>query len=68
MVAGSVLVSIPGVGGFILRNNLEVDITQRFCPEAGFPLRYRFITEKLFRDLLGPNGYITGKREGAENS
>jgi hypothetical protein len=53
----------PGV--FILRNNREADITQGFCPEADFPLCCRFISEDLFRDLLNPNGYISGKSEGA---
>jgi hypothetical protein len=53
---GRVLGSIPGVSVFILRNNHEVDVTQRFFPEAGFPLCCRFIKEELFRDLLSPNG------------
>jgi hypothetical protein len=53
-----VLGSIPGVGVFILRNNRKVDITQGFCPEAGFPLCCRFIREEKVRDLLSPNGYI----------
>jgi hypothetical protein len=51
--------SSPRVGGFLL-NNREVDITQGFCPEADFPPCCRFISEELFRDLLSPNGYISG--------
>jgi hypothetical protein len=47
-------------GVFILRNNREVDITQGFCPETGFPLCCRVISEEKFRDLLSPNGYISG--------
>jgi hypothetical protein len=57
---GSVLGSAPGVGGYILQNSREVDITQGFCPEAGSPLCCRFISEEKFRDLLSPNGYISG--------
>jgi hypothetical protein len=53
---GDVLGSSPGVGGFILRNNHEVDITQGFCPESGFPLCCRLTNKELFRDLLNPNG------------
>jgi hypothetical protein len=49
-----------GVGGFIVWNNHEVGITSGFCPEVGFPLCCRFISEELFRDLLSPNGYISG--------
>jgi hypothetical protein len=59
--------SVPGVGVFILWNNREVDITQGFCPEAGFSLCCRFISEEKFRDLRSPNGYISGKCEGAQN-
>jgi hypothetical protein len=62
------LSSIPRVGVFILRNNREVDITQGFCPEAGSPLCCRFISEENFRDLQSPNGYISGKPEGMQNS
>jgi hypothetical protein len=29
-----------------------------------FPLCCMFISEELFRDLLGPNRYISGKSEG----
>jgi hypothetical protein len=49
----------------VFRNNREVDIAQGVCPEAGFPLCCRFISEEKFRDLLSLNGYIWGKREGA---
>jgi hypothetical protein len=63
-----VLGSILEIGVLILRNNRGGDITQGFCPEAGFPLCIRFISEEKLRDLLSPNGYISGKREGAQNS
>jgi hypothetical protein len=42
-----------------------VDITKGVCPKAGFPLCCRFISEGLFRDLLSPNGYISGMCGGA---
>jgi hypothetical protein len=35
-------------------------MTLGFCPKAGFPLYCRVISDKLFRDLLSPNGYISG--------
>jgi hypothetical protein len=57
---GTCWVRAPEFGGFILRNNHKDDITWGFCPEAGFPLCCRFISEELFQDLLSPNGYISG--------
>jgi hypothetical protein len=60
--------SIPRVGVYILQKNYEINITQGLFPEAGFPLCCRCVSEEKFRDLLSPNRYISGKREGAQNS